>query len=85
MVRKWKWKCVDPVSGCVGVGCVIVAGVGLTPFNCPMVSSHQPNFFRVDDQRKPLKAAEVAKTSSNKRSSKRVGIKVKRTASSKVR
>ena len=35
--------------------------------------------------RRPLKAAEVAKTATNKRSSKLVSIKVKRTASSKVR
>jgi hypothetical protein len=80
-----KWKCVKPISGCIGVGCVIVAGVGLTPFNCPMVSSHGPNFIRVNGQRKPLKVAEVAKTATNKRSSKRASVKVKSTASSKVR
>jgi hypothetical protein len=34
---------------------------------------------------RPLKAAEVAKTATNKRSSKRSSVKVKRTASSKVR
>lgn len=80
-----KWECVKPISGCIGVGCVIVALAGLTPFNCPIVSSHGAKFIRVKNQRKPLKAAEVAKTASNKRSSKRVSVKVKRTASSKVR